>query len=65
MIKNFDEQYICRKISEAGKNFIDIISSNFRITMKIIKDLKAKLSDFKECLEFTEDVIEKTLENRN
>ena len=33
--------------------------------MKIIKDLKAKLSDFKECLEFTEDVIEKTLENRN
>ena len=28
-------------------------------------DLKAKMSDFKECLEFTEDVIEKTLKNGN
>ena len=31
--------------------------------MKKIKDLKAEVSDLKDCLEFTENVIEKRLKN--
>ena len=41
------------------KNIINIISGNFEITMTEIKDLKAKVSDLKDNLEFTENVIEK------
>ena len=41
------------------KNIVNIISGNFEITIKEIKDLKAKVSDLKNSLEFTENVIEK------
>ena len=44
------------------KNIINIISGNFEITMKEIKDLKAEVSDLKDSLEFTENVIEKKVE---
>ena len=38
------------------KNMINIISGNFEITMKEIKDLKTEVSDLKDSLEFTENV---------
>ena len=38
---------------------IDIISGNFEITMKEIKEFKAEVSDLKDSLEFTENVTEK------
>ena len=38
------------------KNIINIISGNFEITMKEIKDLKTEVSDLKDSLEFTENV---------
>ena len=41
------------------KNIVNIISGNFKITMKEIKDLKAEVSDPKDSLEFTENAIEK------
>ena len=41
------------------KNIVNIISSNFQITMRKIKGLKAEVSDLKDTLEFTENVIEK------
>ena len=41
------------------KNIVNIISGNFEITMKEIKDLKAEVSDLTDSLEFTENVIEK------
>ena len=41
------------------ENAINIVSDNFEITMKEIKDLKAEVSYFKDSLEFTENVIEK------
>ena len=44
------------------KSIINIISGNFEITMKEIKDLKAEVSDLKDSLEFTENVIEKKVE---
>ena len=43
-------------------NIINIISGNFEITMKEIKDLKTEVSDLKDNLEFTENVIEKKIE---
>ena len=57
LIKNiFAEEF-----QKQQKN-INIISGNFEITMKEIKDLKAEVSDLKDSLEFTENVIEKKLE---
>ena len=47
------------KFQKQEKNIINIISVNFEITMTEIKDLKAKVSDLKDNLEFTENVIEK------
>ena len=46
------------ELQQEEKN-INIISGNFEITMKEIKDLKAEVSDLKDSLEFTENVIEK------
>ena len=40
----------------------NIISGNFEITIKKIKGLKAEVSDLKDSLEFTENVIEKKVE---
>ena len=45
------------------KNIISIISGNFEITMKEIKDLKAEVRDLTGSLEFTENVIENKVEN--
>ena len=44
------------------KSITNIISGNFKITMKEIKDLKAEVSDLEDSLQFTEDVIEKKVE---
>ena len=44
------------------KNIVNIISGNFEITMKEIKDLKAEVSDLKDSLEFTGNFIEKKAE---
>ena len=44
------------------EKYINILSGNFEITMKEIKDLKAEVSDLKDSLEFTENVIEKKVE---
>ena len=38
------------------------ISGNFEITMKEIKDFKGEISDLKDSLEFTDNVIEKNPE---
>ena len=40
----------------------NIMSGNFKITMKESKDLKAEVSNLKDSLEFTENVIEKIVE---
>ena len=53
----FAEEYIVGKLQE--KNIVNIISGNFEITMKEMKDLKTEVSDLKDRLEFTENVIEK------
>ena len=58
LIKNiFAEEF-----QKQEKNIISIISGNFEITMKEINDLKAEVSDLKDSLEFTENVIEKKVE---
>ena len=58
LIKNiFAEEF-----QKQEKNIINIISGNFEITMKEINDLKAEVSDLKDSLEFTENVIEKKVE---
>ena len=51
---NFDHVEFCIDIN--------IMSGNFKITMKESKDLKAEVSDLKDSLEFTENVIEKKVE---
>ena len=55
LIKNiFAEEF-----QKQEKSIINIISDNLQITMKEIKNLKAEVSDLKDSLEFTENVIEK------
>ena len=55
LIKNiFAEEF-----QKQEKSIINIKSDNLQITMKEIKNLKAEVSDLKDSLEFTENVIEK------
>ena len=58
LIKNI----LAEEFQKQEKNIINIISGNFEITMKEIKDLKAEVSDLKGSLEFTEIFIEKKVE---
>ena len=53
---------LAEEFQKQEKNIINIISGNFEITMKEIKDLKAEVSDIKGSLEFTEIFIEKKVE---
>ena len=50
----FEEEF-----QKQEKSIINITSDNFQNTMKEIKDLKVEVSDLKDSLEFTENVIEK------
>ena len=54
--------YLQKNFRSRKKNIINIISGNFEITMKEIKDLKAEVRDLTGSLEFTENVIEKKVE---
>ena len=53
---------LAEEFQKQEKNIINVISDNFEITMKEIKDLKAEVSDIKGSLEFTEIFIEKKVE---
>ena len=44
------------------KNVVNIISGNFEINLKEIKGLTGEVSDLKDSLEFTENVIENKVE---
>ena len=58
LIKNiFAEEF-----QKQEKDIINIISCNFEITMKKIKDLKAEVRDRKDSLEFTQNFIENEVE---
>ena len=58
LIKNiFAEEF-----QKEERNIFNIISGNFEITMKEIKDFKAEVSDFTDSFKFTENVREKKVE---
>ena len=61
-LKILTKSIFAEEFQKQEKNIINIVSSNFEITMKEIKDLKAEVSDLKDSLEFTENVIEKKVE---
>ena len=56
------QSIFAEEFQKQEKNIVNIISGNFEITMKEIKDLKAEVSDLKGSLEFTENVIEKKVQ---
>ena len=58
-LKILIQSIFAEEFQKQEKNIVNIISGNFEITMKEIKDLKAEVSDLKDRLEFTENVIEK------
>ena len=52
------KKIFAEEFQKQEKNIINIISCNFEITMKKIKDLKAEVRDRKDSLEFTQNFIE-------
>ena len=56
------KKIFAEEFQKQEKNIINIISCNFEITMKKIKDLKAEVSDRKDSLEFTQNFIENEAE---
>ena len=56
------KKIFAEEFQKQEKNIINIISCNFEITMKKIKDLKAEVSDRKDSLEFTQNFIENEVE---
>ena len=61
-LKVLIKSIFAEEFQKQEKNIVNIISGDFEITMKEIKDLKAEVSDLKDSLEFTENVIEKKVE---
>ena len=59
--KHLIKNIFAEEFQKQEKN-IKIIRGNFEITMKKIKDLEAEVSDLKDRLEFTKNVIEKKVE---
>ena len=53
------ENIFAEEFQKQEKKIVNIISGNFEITMKEIKEFKAEVSDLKDSLEFTENVTEK------
>ena len=45
------------------RKILKIISGNYEITMNEIKNVKMEISELKSSLDFTEDVLEKKVEN--
>ena len=45
------------------RKILKIISGNYEITMNEIKNVKLEISELKSSLDFTEDVLEKKVEN--
>ena len=56
------KKIFAEEFQKQEKNIINIISCNFEITMKKIKDLKAEVRDRKDSLEFTQNFIENGVE---
>ena len=56
------KKIFAEEFQKQEKNIINIISCNFEITMKKIKDLKAEVSDLKNSLEFTQIFVEQEVE---
>ena len=56
------KKIFAEEFQKQEKNIINIISCNFEITMKKIKDLKAEVRDRKDSLEFTQNFIENEVE---
>ena len=61
-LKVLIKSIFAEEFQKQENNIINIISGNFEITMKEIKDLKTEVSYLKDNLEFTENVIEKKVE---
>ena len=45
------------------RHILDIINGNFEITMNEIKNLKLEIGELKNSLDFTEEALEKKVEN--
>ena len=58
-LKILIKSIFAQEFQKQEKKYCKFISGNFEITMKEIKDLKSEVSDLKDSLEFTENVIEK------
>ena len=54
----FKEEFECQQ-----QNILNIISGNFDIQAREIRELKTKLSDLKQSLEYTEDTLEEKVNN--
>ena len=51
---------------ESGKqqqSLLKLISGNFEITMKEIKNIKSEVNELKKSIEFTEQVLEEKVQN--
>ena len=62
ILKVLIKSIFAEEFQKQENKIINIISGNFEITMKEIKDLKTEVSYLKDNLEFTENVIEKKVE---
>ena len=58
-----NEEYIRRRLSKKKKSLLSIISGNFELSMKGIKNLKMEISALGKCLEYIENILEKKVEN--
>ena len=62
-LKILIKSILAEEFQKQEKHITNIISGNFEIVTKEIKDLKAEVRDLKDSLKFTENVIEKKVEN--
>ena len=57
------KKIFAEELEEQQQSLSKLISGNFEITMKEIKNIKSEVNELKKSIEFTEEVLEEKVQN--
>ena len=62
-LKALMKKIFAEELAKQQQSLLKLISGNFEITMKDIKDIKSEVNELKKSIEFTEEVLEEKVQN--
>ena len=57
------KKIFAEELEKQQQSLLKLISGNFEITMKEIKNIKSEVNELKKSIEFTEEVLEEKVQN--